>query len=68
MRNSEWKNDEIQIKQGSKNILEEIIREGAHSLLQLGARERSDLERFDGDQDTGVRQLVVKSGVWRTIP
>lgn len=64
MRNNARKDSESQIKEEPRNVLEEIIREGARRLLQQAIEDEVNeyLERFSYQRDEAGRRLVVRNG------
>jgi transposase-like protein len=64
VRNNARKDSESQIKEEPRNVLEEIIREGARRLLQQAIEDEVNeyLERFSYQRDEAGRRLVVRNG------
>jgi transposase-like protein len=64
VRNNEWNDSESQIKEGSRSILEEILREGARKLLQQAINNEVEehIESLRMQRDASGRRQVTKNG------
>ena len=64
MKNDEPIGRENQVEEGKKNLLEEIIREGARKLLQAAIEHEVSayIEQFKDVQDEKGRRIVVRHG------